>query len=139
MLRLCLHYATFVARVFINSSRHFNHLRRSRKLDQYVPNSVLNPTDLVEVYSKSTEKHDRWQKSAHYRQIPSLMQLILISKEESFVECLSRHPSGSWLLTDDRGLASTFVIDSVGNSIPLSEIYRNVQLEPVEVLPEANA
>lgn len=104
-------------------------------LDSELSNTVLNPTVVVEVLSESTEKYDRGQKSSHYRLISSLKQLVLISQERPLVECLTRHDSGGWLLTDYRGLEPTLALGSVGISIPLAEIYRNVQFDPVAKQP----
>ncbi|MFN6130171.1 MAG: hypothetical protein ACK6DC_00995 [Planctomycetota bacterium] len=40
--------------------------------------------------------------------------------------------TGGWLLTDSRQLDATLVLESIGISIPLSELYRNVQFDAVE-------
>ncbi len=105
------------------------------QLDDLVPNTVLNPTVIVEVLSDSTEKYDRSTKSEHYRRIPSLQDLVLISQDRPLVECYSRHPSGGWLLRDARQLSDLLVLASVGIEIPLFEIYRNVEFDPPEPLP----
>jgi Uma2 family endonuclease len=105
------------------------------QLDDLVPNTVVNPTVIVEVLSDSTEKYDRSTKSEHYRRIPSLQDLVLISQDRPLVECYSRHPSGGWLLRDARHLSELLVLESVGIEIPLFEIYRNVEFDPPEPLP----
>jgi Uma2 family endonuclease len=102
------------------------------QLDDEVANTVLNPTVLIEVLSDSTERYDRGRKSAWYRTIPSLQALVLISQDRPLVECFSRHASGGWLLTDSRQLDATLVLEPIGISIPLSELYRNVQFDSVE-------
>lgn len=102
------------------------------KMDSDLPNTVLNPTVLVEVLSDSTERYDRGQKSAFYRTIPSLQALVLISQDRPLVECFTRHLSGGWLLTDARQLDASLVLEPIGISIPLSELYRNVQFDPVD-------
>ncbi len=102
------------------------------QLDSEIPNTALNPTVLIEVLSESTERYDRGQKSAFYRTIPSLQVLVLISQDRPLVECFTRHTSGGWLLTDARQLDASLVLDSIGISIPLSELYRNVQFDPAE-------
>ncbi|MEZ6089621.1 MAG: Uma2 family endonuclease [Pirellulaceae bacterium] len=99
------------------------------QLDDDIPNTVLNPIVLVEVLSDSTEKYDRGKKSMHYRRIASLQALVLISQDRPLVECFARHDSGGWLLTDVRDLNETLVLDSVGISIPLAELYRNVRFD----------
>ena len=102
------------------------------EMDSEVPNTVLNPTVLIEVLSESTERYERGQKSAFYRTIPSLQALVLISQDRPLVECFTRHASGGWLLTDARQLDASLVLEPIGISMPLSELYRNVQFDPVD-------
>jgi Uma2 family endonuclease len=102
------------------------------KLDDEIPNTVLNPTVLVEVLSESTESYDRGKKSDHYRRIASLQTLVLISQDRPLVEWFSRHEPDGWILRDAREMDQSLVLDSVGISIPLSELYRNVQFDPTD-------
>jgi Uma2 family endonuclease len=102
------------------------------ELDKEVPNTVLNPTILVEVLSDSTESYDRGRKSSHYRRIPSLQALVLISQDRLLVECFTRHESGGWLLTESRQLTESLALGPIGISIPLAELYRNVRFDPAE-------
>jgi Uma2 family endonuclease len=99
------------------------------RLDGEIPNAVLNPTVVVEVLSDSTEKYDRGVKSSHYRRLPSLKELVLISQDRPMVECYRRHEEGRWLLTEASALEQELVLESVGIAIPLSEIYRNVEFD----------
>ena len=104
------------------------------QLDEDVPNTVINPTVLVEVLSDSTERYDRGRKSDHYRHILSLQELVLISQDRPLVECFTRHASGGWLLTDVRELEESLSLKSVGITIPLAELYRDVEFDPPEPL-----
>jgi Uma2 family endonuclease len=47
--------------------------------------TLLNPTVIFEVLSKSTEKRDRMDKFADYRSINSLQEYILVSKDRIHV------------------------------------------------------
>ena len=50
--------------------------------DQYDardPNTLVNPSLIVEVLSPTTEAYDRGRKFGHYRNIPSLQEYVLIS------------------------------------------------------------
>lgn len=100
------------------------------RLDRDLADTVLNPTVVVEVLSESTERYDRGQKAAHYRRIPSLQALVLISQARPSVECFTRHGSGGWLLTEASEPRETLELDSVGIAIPLAEIYRDVSFDP---------
>ena len=67
-----------------------------REVDPEDPNSVINPTLLVEVLSPSTEAYDRDEKFAHYKRIPSLRQYVLVSHDERRVEVWTRDAAGAW-------------------------------------------
>ena len=96
------------------------------EFDDEVGDTVVNPTVIVEVLSESTEKYDRGRKSNHYRQIASLKELILISQDQHGVEIFARQDSGGWLLHETRALDELLELKSLGVSIAMSEIYRNV-------------
>jgi Uma2 family endonuclease len=67
-----------------------------RELDPEDRNTVTNPTLLVEVTSKSTEEYDRGEKLAHYKEIPSLQEYVLVSHRERAIEVWRREPNGEW-------------------------------------------
>lgn len=92
--------------------------------DEFVSNTALNPTVIVEVLSESTETYDRGKKSSHYRQIESLQELVLISQDRVSVECYVRKPQGHWLLRESLQLDDSLLLESVGIEIALREIYR---------------
>lgn len=88
--------------------------------------TLVNPIVLCEVLSESTENWDRGRKAAHYRQIPSLQEYILISQSEPRIEQFQRQPDGNWLLVESVGLEGEIFIPSVGIHIPIREIYARV-------------
>jgi Uma2 family endonuclease len=90
--------------------------------------TLLNPTLLVEVLSKSTEKYDRTIKSDYYRTLESLAEHLIVSQNEYAVEQYTRQADGRWLLTNVRGLESAIELHSVGCVLPLSDIYEGVEL-----------
>ncbi|MFM8479433.1 MAG: Uma2 family endonuclease [Planctomycetaceae bacterium] len=99
------------------------------QLDSDIPDTVVNPTVLAEVLSDSTEHYDRGRKAMWYRSIPSLNALVLISQDRPHVECFTRQTTGGLLLTEATELTDTLVLKPLGISIPLAEIYRNVQFQ----------
>jgi len=94
--------------------------------------TIINPTVIVEVLSDSTEKYDRGRKSSHYRQIASLKELILISQDRPHVERLTRQPDGDWLFHEETDLSADFELKSLGVTVAVSELYRNVRFDPNE-------
>ena len=50
--------------------------------------TLLNPTVLIEVLSRSTEAYDRGEKAEHYRRLPSLAAYLLVSQDKPHLEPL---------------------------------------------------
>lgn len=93
--------------------------------------TLLNPVLIVEVLSPSTERYDRGVKFRHYRQIPSLMEYVLVSQDEAQIERFLRTETGDWTLRVASGLESRIQLASIGEELPLAEIYEKVELPPV--------
>jgi Uma2 family endonuclease len=90
--------------------------------------TLLNPSLVVEVLSKSTESYNRLAKSVYYRTIESLIEYLLVSQEEYRVEQYIKQGDDRWLLSDVRSLASVVELKSIGCSLPLVDVYRRVAL-----------
>jgi Uma2 family endonuclease len=86
-------------------------------------NTLVNPRVVVEVLSPSTEEYDRGEKLAHYKQIPSLEEILLIAHEEPRLERWRRE-GDHWILEVVRGTGSA-TLTSIGAELPIAEIYRN--------------
>jgi len=91
--------------------------------------TITNPTVIVEVLSDSTEKYDRGRKADHYRQIASLKELVLIAQDHPHIERFTRRPDGGWLFHEEKNLTASFELPSLGISVMLSELYRNVRFK----------
>jgi Uma2 family endonuclease len=96
--------------------------------DDYL-DTLLNPTLVVEVLSKSTESYNRLAKSAYYRTIESLVEYLLVAQEEYRVEQYIKQADGRWLLSDVRSLESLVDLKSIGCSLALGDIYDRVALD----------
>jgi Uma2 family endonuclease len=88
--------------------------------------TLLNPRVVVEVLSDSTEKYDRGTKFAHYRQVPSIQEYVLVAQDQPLVERYVRQDDGTWVLTVFQDLAQTFAFGSVAAQVSLADIYRGV-------------
>lgn len=98
------------------------------------PDLLQNPTVLIEVLSKSTEKIDLEVKAQRFRKVAALKAHVFVSQHEPHVEVTERHPDG-WLLRDAAGLDATFTIKSLSIEIPLAEVYRGVAFKEEDDLP----
>jgi Uma2 family endonuclease len=89
--------------------------------------TLLNPTMIAEVLSRSTERYDRGDKFEDYRTLPSLMEYVLLSQEEVMVERFVRQGE-KWVRTEYRDIEESLVLDSIGCVIPLRELYAGLAI-----------
>lgn len=101
--------------------------------------TLLNPLVIIEVLSPSTEGYDRGVKFDHYRQIPSLMEYVLVSQTEVRVERYLRLPNGEWSLKVATGLAAELSLPSLQVSLKLSDVYHKVTLPPPPTIATVSA
>jgi len=97
--------------------------------DNYL-DTLLNPTVVFEVLSKSTESYNRLAKSAYYRTIDSLSEYLLVAQEEYRIEQYVKQAAGRWLLTEVRSLDAAIELESIHCSLTLRDIYDRVSIEP---------
>ena len=96
------------------------------EVDALSPNSVTNPTLIVEVLSKGTEAYDRGKKFDHYRTIQSLREYVLVSQDEAMIRFYLRNDDGSWKMQAVSGLEGTLRLESIGCELRLADIYDRV-------------
>lgn len=96
---------------------------------------LLNPVVLMEVLSPTTESNDRGWKFAHYRQMATLTDYVMLSQYQPFVEHYTRSSDANWVLTELRGPAAVLRLRSIECELPLSEIYERVEFAPDPAMP----
>ena len=92
--------------------------------------TLLNPTVIVEVLSKSTERRDRVEKFSDYRGMPTLKEYILVSQNKMHVEHYVRQPDNEWTVTDINQPDGKVTISSINGELHLSEVYDRVKFPP---------
>ncbi|MEI8022048.1 MAG: Uma2 family endonuclease [Schlesneria sp.] len=103
------------------------------EFDDEHKDTVLNPTLLVEVLSKSTEAYDRGKKFDHYRTIPSLREYVLVSQDEPMVQRFVRNDDDTWTLSAVSSLDQAATLSSIRIDLPLAEVYERVDFTPDDV------
>jgi Uma2 family endonuclease len=68
----------------------------STERDSEDKHAITNPSLLIEVLSRATEEYDRGDKLEHYKTIPSLRQVVLVSYRRRAIDVWSRGDDGSW-------------------------------------------
>jgi Uma2 family endonuclease len=91
-----------------------------------VMDTLMNPALIVEVLSPTTEAYDRGEKFRHYRTIETLQEYVLVAQDQPLIERFVRHGE-FWHLGTVSGLDASLELTSVGCTIPLREIYENVE------------
>lgn len=99
----------------------------SPRFDDEQEDTLLNPTLLVEVLSKSTEDYDRGRKFEHYRTLESLTDYVLISQERALVEHRVRRADNRWLVSFYMGTETSVPIESLGCELALADIYDKIE------------
>jgi Uma2 family endonuclease len=88
------------------------------------------PAVFFEVLSPSTQSYDFIVKAEEYKQVPSLRHFVLIDPRRPRVSVWSRGRDGFWTGEEVTDLQAELTLPGVGASLPLSEIYDGVELEP---------
>ena len=91
-------------------------------------NAIANPTLLFEVTSRSTEDYDRGEKLSHYKQLPSLRAVLILSHRRPQITLVSR-TDGGWDVREFRS-GETFEINQPNLTIAVDAIYQGVELDP---------
>jgi Uma2 family endonuclease len=94
--------------------------RTARAADD--PIAVINPVLLVEVTSPSTEHYDRGEKLRHYRQLPSLQEVLIVSHREPRVTLVAREQD-QWT-SDDYRAGQSVPLRTLGRSVAVDDLYR---------------
>ncbi|MCW5880599.1 MAG: Uma2 family endonuclease [Anaerolineae bacterium] len=88
--------------------------------------TLLNPTVVFEVLSKSTQNYDRGEKAEFHRALPSLRELVFVSQYRVHVEHMVRQAEREWVLAEYDSLDDTLVLPTLRMRLPLAHIYRRV-------------
>ncbi|MBF0230655.1 MAG: Uma2 family endonuclease [Desulfamplus sp.] len=92
--------------------------------------TLINPIVIMEILSTSTEGYDRGDKFSHYQFIESFMEYILISQYVYRVEKFLRQKDGTWIYSKYHNPKDVIKIESINFELPVSEIYRKVNIKP---------
>ena len=88
---------------------------------------LTNPTLVAEVISPSSKAYDMDTKAKYYRGLDSVQWYMLIDQDTQHVQ-LYKRDGIQWLFSEYSNLDDVFSLDAIGCTLPLSEIYRNVDI-----------
>lgn len=85
------------------------------------------PCLLIEVVSPSTARIDRHEKLTAYCRMPSVQEYVLVQQDRMLIEVYRRQPTGQWLHETYEQPEDVVPLTSVGLTIRVQEVYRNVR------------
>lgn len=86
--------------------------------------NVTNPRLVVEVTSDSTEHYDHGEKLAHYKQVPSLEAIVIVSHREARVDVWSRPTDSSVWSRASAGSGEAAPVPALGCLLDVDAIWR---------------
>ena len=95
-------------------------------LDEYFDN-LLNPVVIIEVLSASTKSYDRGDKFFTYQQIPSFKEYILVDSTCCTIQTIVKKDDGLWQFTTIANPTDSLTIQTIGQTIVLSDVYDGVE------------
>ena len=100
------------------------------RFEDDVFDTLLNPTVVVEVLSRSTAAYDKGEKFEAYKQIASLQEYILVSQDRVNVERHFRLEM-QWRAIEFQELTDILPLGSIRCELPLGHIYRRVKFTDI--------
>jgi Uma2 family endonuclease len=94
---------------------------------------LLNPVAIFEILSDATEAYDRGEKFAHYQLLDSLAEYILVSQYFFRIEKFQRRDDNAWIYSAFQEMDDIVKLESVSCELPVSEIYRKVNLSKIHL------
>jgi len=90
------------------------------------------PRLIIEVISPSTERTDRHEKMTAYKRVASLREYVLVMQDRMQVEVYRRQADEQWKIETVSQPDEQIHFDSVGLTLSVGDIYRNVRWEATE-------
>jgi Uma2 family endonuclease len=94
--------------------------------------TLLNPSIIIEVLSKSTSSYDRSDKFSAYRTIPEFREYILIDQYQIYVEHYVKTEPRKWTFQEYDESNGRLTFSSLAFEISLTDLYHKVEFEPEE-------
>lgn len=97
--------------------------------------TIVNPTLIIEVLSRSTGKYDQTEKFIFYRSLPTFQEYLLVDQYQYYVQHYVKTDIKKWGFQEYDTLEEEIEFSTVPCTIALTDIYDKINLENLE-LPE---
>lgn len=95
--------------------------------------ALLNPSLVVEVLSRATEKYDRGSKLDNYQTIESLKEVLFVWSDRVRIDHRARQPDGGWLEKSYERLTETVPLNHPACELSLVRVYEQVALPEARI------
>lgn len=89
--------------------------------------AYTNPTLIIEVLSKSTEKYDRSGKFRMYQTLSSFKEYVLVNQYAPVVEVFLKIEENKWQMISYVGLDKVVKFDTLGVELSMADIYKKAK------------
>lgn len=94
--------------------------------------TVMNPSLLAEVLSKSTQNYDQGNKFLYYRSIPEFKEYILIDQYQYHVMHYVKTAECQWSFNEIEGDSTILSLQTIDFQIQLADLYEQVNFEETD-------
>ncbi len=94
--------------------------------------TIVNPTLIIEVLSKSTGKYDQTEKFIFYRSLTTFQEYLLVDQYQHYVQHYIKTGVKKWEFQEYDTLEEEIKFSTVPCTIVLTDIYDKIDLEPLE-------
>ena len=93
--------------------------------------TVINPSIIIEVLSKSTSNRDHGDKFAFYRSLNTFQEYILVNQYRVHIEQFRKNDDGNWLLSESDNQSGILTLANGLYQISHRDIYAKVKFDQV--------
>jgi len=90
---------------------------------------LLNPTIVVEIYSKNTNSQDKTEKLESYLAMDSIREYLLVKEDELRVEHYAKQNAKQWVYRIYNEREEIISMESINCKVSLSEIYAQITFD----------
>jgi Uma2 family endonuclease len=132
-------YEAFVTdqRVWIPRKRIYTYpdimiIQGDLQLQEGRKDTLINPSVIIEVLSKSTQNYDKGDKFTAYRSIPAFQEYILVDQYSTHVEHYVKTDQRKWIFQEYDEVDNVLAFASLPFEILLTDLYDKVKFESAE-------
>jgi Uma2 family endonuclease len=92
--------------------------------------TIVNPTLIIEVLSKSTDKYDQTEKFIFYRSLATFQEYLLVDQYQHYIQHYVKTGVKKWEFQEYDTLEEEIKFSTVPCTIALTDIYDKIDLEP---------